>query len=154
VQWHLEDLIRDTSITAESGLLLKRKIDKSNQDRTDLVEKIDDYFLEFFKKVTPKNDAKYNTESLGWAVDRLSILMLKIFHMEVEVKRGSVGSDHYEKCFSKLNILNLQFEYLNQAIDTYINDIETGIRVFKVYRQIKMYNDISLNPVLYSNSSK
>jgi hypothetical protein len=151
VQWHLEDLIRDPTISGKEVLQLKRKIDFSNQDRTDLVEKIDDYFLDIFKNVKPNDTARLNTESLGWAVDRLSILKLKIFHMEVEVKRKDVGVEHQEKCSSKLGILLRQLEYLLKAIDTLLIDIESGVRIFTVYRQMKMYNDVTLNPVLYSS---
>lgn len=149
VQWHLEDIIRDPQIDPKDALLLKRRIDKSNQDRTDLVELIDSYFLDKYKEVKPSVDASINTESPAWAIDRLSILALKIFHMQQEVNRMDVDAAHREQCQSKLTILLEQQKDLSAAIDQLIADIEAGRKYMKVYKQMKMYNDPALNPVLY-----
>ena len=149
VQWHLEDIIRDPNINPNEALTLKRRIDKSNQDRTDLVEMIDSYFLEKYKNVKPLPGATLNTESPAWAVDRLSILALKIYHMEQEVKRTDVSPEHVAKCQTKLSILLEQRVDLSSAIDQLLNDIETGKKYMKVYKQMKMYNDPALNPILY-----
>jgi hypothetical protein len=150
VQWHLEDIIRNPRINPIEALELKRRIDKSNQDRTDLVEMIDSYFLAKFKGIKPKPDASLNTESPAWAIDRLSILALKIFHMEIEVNRVDVSVEHIEKCKIKLNTLIDQRADLSKAIDQLLTDIEMGHKYMKVYRQMKMYNDPALNPILYS----
>ena len=149
VQWHLEDLIRDPEIDPVEALALKRRIDKSNQDRTDLVEMIDSYFLDKYKDVQVKPDATINTESPAWAVDRLSILALKIFHMEEQVGRKDASAEHLAVCQKKLDVLNEQRKDLASAIDQLIADIEAGRKYMKVYKQMKMYNDPSTNPVLY-----
>ena len=149
VQWHYEDIIRDDEINPKKALDLKRKIDKSNQKRTNLVEVIDDYFIDEFKKVNPQKNASINTESPAWAIDRLSILVLKIYHMAEESRRTSATKDHRIKCSEKLSILNEQKSDLCLAIDQLINDISEGKKVMKVYRQMKMYNDEDLNPILY-----
>ena len=154
VQWHLEDIIRDPNINPIDALALKRRIDASNQDRTDLVEMIDSYFLEKYKDAKPLADATINTESPAWAVDRLSILALKIYHMQQEVVRTDATKDHLEKCQTKLNILLDQKKDLSSAIDQLLNDFETGKRYMKVYKQMKMYNDPALNPVLYAQQNK
>ncbi len=154
VQWHLEDIIRDPNINPVDALALKRRIDSSNQDRTDLVEMIDSYFLEKYKDAKPLADATINTESPAWAVDRLSILALKIYHMEQEVIRTDVSKDHLEKCQTKLNILLEQKKDLSSAIDQLLSDIESGKKYMKVYKQMKMYNDPALNPVLYAQQNK
>ncbi|HSA04980.1 MAG TPA: DUF4254 domain-containing protein [Tenuifilaceae bacterium] len=154
VQWHLEDIIRDPNINPVDALALKRRIDSSNQDRTDLVEMIDSYFLEKYKDAKPLADASINTESPAWAVDRLSILALKIYHMQQEVIRTDVSKDHLDKCQTKLNILLDQKKDLSSAIDQLLNDFETGKKYMKVYKQMKMYNDPSLNPVLYAQQNK
>ena len=154
VQWHLEDIIRDPNINPVDALALKRRIDSSNQDRTDLVEMIDSYFLEKYKDAKPLADASINTESPAWAVDRLSILALKIYHMQQEVIRTDVSKDHLEKCQTKLNILLEQKKDLSSAIDQLLSDIESGKKYMKVYKQMKMYNDPSLNPVLYAQQNK
>lgn len=151
VQWHLEDIIREPSIDPAMALKIKRRIDHSNQERTDLVEKIDDVFLENFKATKFKQEAKLNTESPAWALDRLSILALKIFHMEEQVNRKDVGDAHLLNCRQKLEILIIQKKDLMQAIEELLEDIANGNRIMKVYRQMKMYNDPSLNPVLYGN---
>lgn len=152
VQWHLEDNVRDPSIAPEKGLMIKRRIDQSNQDRTDLVEKIDDYFLHQFAEVHVKPNASLNTESPAWAIDRLSILVLKIYHMNEQVHRTNVDSVHIQKCQQKLNVLNEQKQDLSKSIDELIADIAAGNRQMKVYRQMKMYNDPTLNPSLYWSS--
>ena len=149
VQWHLEDIIRDPNIEPVTALEIKRRIDSSNQDRTDLVEMIDSYFLDKYKNVNPKPNATINTESPAWAIDRLSILALKIYHMEQEVKRNDVSDEHKQKCQQKLDTLLEQRVDLSKAIDQLIIDIEEGRVFMKVYKQMKMYNDPSLNPVLY-----
>ena len=149
VQWHLEDLIRDPEIDPGEALLLKRRIDKSNQDRTDLVEQIDTYFLEKYSGVTPLPAARLNTESPAWAVDRLSILQLKLYHMAEEAARADISPEKRQKVEGKLAVLREQNLDLPRAIDELFEDYEAGRKVMKVYRQMKMYNDPSLNPVLY-----
>ena len=149
VQWHLEDIIRDPQIDAQEALQIKRRIDRSNQERTDLVELIDSYFLDKYKSVTPKEDAVINTESPAWAIDRLSILALKIWHMQAEADRQDASAEHIQQCGQKLNVLLEQKKDLSAAIDRLLTDIESGDKYMKVYKQMKMYNDPSLNPVLY-----
>ncbi|MDY3337621.1 DUF4254 domain-containing protein [Riemerella anatipestifer] len=153
VQWHLEDIIRDENISPEEALKIKRRIDSSNQDRTDLVEYIDDYFLEKYKSVKPKEDAKINTESPAWAIDRLSILALKIYHMKIETLRDTADEEHKLKCSNKLAVLEEQKVDLSTAIDRLLFDIESGNNKIKTYKQMKMYNDDSLNPVLYQKKN-
>ena len=150
VQWHFEDIIRDPQIDPAEALLLKRRIDKSNQDRTDLVEQIDSYFREIYKDVKVQDDARINTESPAWAVDRLSILALKIYHMKEQVERPEASAEHKAKCQAKLYVLLEQQVDLSTAIDQLLEDIEAGRKYMKVYRQMKMYNDPSTNPVLYN----
>lgn len=151
VQWHYEDIIRDPGIDPVEALALKRRIDKSNQDRTDLVEQIDSYFRDKYKDVKVLPDARINTESPAWAVDRLSILALKIYHMKEQVERDDASVEHKAKCQAKLDILLEQQVDLSEAIDQLLEDIEAGRKYMKVYRQMKMYNDPSTNPVLYQN---
>lgn len=149
VQWHFEDIIRNPHIDPAEALTLKRRIDKSNQDRTDLVELIDNYFLEQYKDVKVKSDATINTESPACAIDRLSILALKIYHMRQEVERTDTTPEHRAQCKKKLNVLLEQQKDLSSAIDQLIADIQDGRKYMKVYKQMKMYNDPTLNPVLY-----
>ena len=151
VHWHFEDIIRDPHIDPVEALNLKRRIDRSNQDRTDLVEQIDSYFRQQFSDVKPNADATINTESPAWAIDRLSILALKIYHMREQVERTDVAEEHIRKCQEKLNVLAEQQIDLGTAIDQLLKDIQEGRKYMKVYRQMKMYNDPSTNPVLYSN---
>ena len=148
VQWHYEDIIRDQKINPEAALKLKRQIDASNQDRTDMVEYIDSYFLDKYKDVEPKPDATINSESPAWAIDRLSILSLKIYHMNEEANRVEAGQDHMIKCKAKLDVLLEQRVDLSTAINQLLEDISNGDKYMKVYRQMKMYNDDELNPVL------
>jgi len=148
VQWHYEDIIRDPNIDPVAALTLKRQIDASNQDRTDMVEFIDSYFLEKFNAVAVKSSATINSESPAWAIDRLSILALKIFHMDEEANRGDASEDHRNKCEIKLNVLLEQRVDLSSAIDRLLEDIQNGDKYMKVYKQMKMYNDDELNPVL------
>ena len=148
VQWHYEDIIRDPQINPEAALELKRKIDASNQDRTDLVEYIDSYFLKKYQSVEIKEDATINTESPAWAIDRLSILALKVYHMNEEATRTDASAEHLKKCQQKLDILLEQKKDLSIAIDQLLSDIEMGNKYMKVYKQMKMYNDDELNPVL------
>ena len=150
VQWHLEDLIRDPHINPIEAVSLKRRIDRSNQDRTDLVEQIDSYFLHQYSDVRVLPDARINTESPAWAIDRLSILALKIYHMREQVERTDTDDAHREKCRGKLNVLLEQQRDLSTAIDQLLEDIEAGVKYMKTYRQMKMYNDPSTNPVLYN----
>ena len=152
VQWHLEDIIRNPAIDPVEALTLKRRIDKSNQDRTDLVELIDSYFYDLYKNVEVKSNAILNTESPAWAIDRLSILHLKIYHMQQEVDRKDSSAEHMAQCLIKLNILLEQQTDLSISIDQLIDDIAKGDKRMKVYKQMKMYNDPSLNPVLYAKS--
>jgi hypothetical protein len=148
VQWHYEDIIRDPQIDPVAALTLKRKIDASNQDRTDMVEYIDSYFLEKYKDVTSKEGATINTESPAWGVDRLSILALKVYHMDEEATRKDASDAHRTACQTKLDVLLEQRVDLSTAIDTLLSDIEKGDKYMKVYKQMKMYNDDELNPVL------
>lgn len=153
VQWHLEDIIRDPQIDPVDALALKRRIDKSNQDRTDLVERIDSYFWEKYHDVKPLADARINTESPAWAIDRLSILHVKIYHMTEQVERVDVSPEQHDKCMQKLAVLKEQLCDMTTSISQLLDDYEAGRRVMKVYRQMKMYNDPSLNPVLYGKKS-
>lgn len=148
VQWHYEDIIRDPNINPVDALKLKRQIDASNQDRTDLVEYIDSYFLEKYKEVKIADDAGINTESPAWAIDRLSILALKIYHMQEEANRKDASKEHLEACSKKLNVLLEQQKDLSKAIDELLDAIANGKKYMKVYKQMKMYNDEELNPVL------
>ena len=150
VQWHFEDIIRDPQIDPAEALVLKRRIDKSNQDRTDLVEQIDTYFREKYADVEVLPDARINTESPAWAVDRLSILALKIYHMREQAERPDATPEHRAKCQAKLGVLLEQQVDLSTAIDQLLEDIAAGRKYMKVYRQMKMYNDPATNPVLYS----
>ena len=153
VQWHLEDIIRKPDIDPAEGISIKRRIDKSNQDRTDTVEKIDDYFLDQFKLVQYQPEARMNSETPAWLLDRMSILMLKIYHMKEQTERKDVSADHIGKCRDKLKILEEQKADMQVAFDELIQDIGSGVRRFKVYRQMKMYNDLTLNPMLYNSSA-
>ena len=149
VQWHFEDIIRDPNIDPIEALTLKRRIDRSNQDRTDLVEQIDSYFRQKYSEVKVLPDARINTESPAWAIDRLSILALKIYHMREQVEREDASKEHKDTCMAKLNVLLEQQKDLGTAIDQLLEDIQEGRIYMKVYRQMKMYNDPSTNPVLY-----
>jgi len=151
VQWHYEDIIRDPQIDPVAALTLKRKIDASNQVRTDMVEYIDSYFLQKYSDVKVKADAKINTESPAWAFDRLSILALKIYHMNEEATRAEASAEHRAKCQEKLNVLLDQKSDMFSSIDQLLIDFENGDKFMKVYKQMKMYNDEELNPVLYQN---
>lgn len=150
VQWHLEDIIRDPQINPSEALVIKRRIDKSNQDRTDLVERIDSYFWDLFHNTPALPNARINTESPAWAIDRLSILHVKIWHMQEQTERTDVSAEQHEKCMAKLAVLKEQLEDLTTSIRQLLEDYSTGARVMKVYRQMKMYNDPALNPVLYN----
>lgn len=147
VQWHLEDLVRPDDVDPVYALQLKRRIDASNQHRTNLVEQIDDHYMALFSHVTPQPDARLNTETPAWAVDRLSILALKIYHFQIEAHRGDEA--HRVKCQAKLDTLLTQRADLTTAIDQLLDDLAAGRRQMKLYRQMKMYNDPSLNPSLY-----
>lgn len=151
VQWHFEDLIRDPQIDPVAALALKRRIDAYNQQRTDMVEYIDSYFLQKYKDVTPSENAKINSESPAWAIDRFSILALKIYHMREEAIRHDASAEHRAACQAKLDVLLEQRKDLATAIDDLLDDIAHGRKYMKVYKQMKMYNDEALNPVLYQN---
>jgi len=153
VQWHLEDIIRNPAIDPVEALAIKRRIDTSNQERTDVVEYIDSYFLDKYKNIKPQPAASINTESPAWAIDRLSILALKIYHMQAEANRADATENHKAACNSKLVVLLEQRKDLSQAIDELMQDIEQGKKYMKVYKQMKMYNDPSLNPVLYQQQT-
>jgi hypothetical protein len=150
VQWHLEDIIRKPDINPYDGIEIKRRIDRSNQERTDTVEKMDDHFLEQFKKVVAKPGARMNSETPAWLLDRMSILMLKIYHMKEQTERTDATPEHIVNCRRKLDVLMEQKGDMRAAYDELIEDISNGNRKFKVYRQMKMYNDASLNPMLYN----
>lgn len=152
VQWHLEDIIRDPAIDPVTALAIKRRIDASNQDRTDMVEEIDSWFREKYASVKVMEGAKINTESPAWAMDRFSILALKIYHMKEEVHRKDVSPEHHAKVAGKLAVLEEQKVDLGTAINELLDDIAKGEKYMKVYRQMKMYNDPSLNPVLYKQN--
>ncbi len=154
VQWHLEDIIRDPDIDPKAALALKRRIDRSNQERTDLVEEIDSYFRDKYKDVKPLPGATLNTESPAWAIDRLSILALKIYHMVEQTDRDDASEEHRARCQAKLLVLLEQRKDLSLAIDQLLDDIEAGRKYMKVYRQMKMYNDPSTNPVLYAKGKE
>ena len=149
VQWHYEDIIRDPDIDPKEGMSLKRLIDSSNQNRTEMVEYIDSYFLKVYSNVSPKTGAKVNTESPAWALDRLSILILKIYHMKEESLREDVSEQHRNTCTEKLQVLLEQQKDLSESIDQLLEDLSKGEKKMKVYKQMKMYNDETLNPVLY-----
>ncbi len=150
VQWHLEDIIREPSIEPIEALAIKRRIDSSNQERTDMVELIDSWFMEKYSNVKVAPDAVINTETPAWAIDRLSILALKIYHMRAEAQRAEASEEHRKNCKTKLDTLLTQREDLSGAIDRLLEDIATGRKYMKFYKQMKMYNDPSLNPVLYA----
>jgi hypothetical protein len=152
-QWHMEDVVRNPNIDPVEGLSWKRRIDAQNQVRTDMVEFIDGYFLNLYKEISPLANAKFNTESPAWAVDRLSILALKIYHMQEEAERVSATPEHRLQCKNKLDVLLEQRKDLSLSIDELLTAIEAGEKYMKVYKQMKMYNDPSLNPVLYKENN-
>jgi hypothetical protein len=152
VQWHLEDLIRNPNIDSNKGLELKHRIDKSNQNRTDIVEKVDDYYFSIFKNTSEK-DSKLNTESPGWVVDRLSILNLKIYHMNEQLERKNVTAEHILNCEKKMVVLQNQRIDLSNSFNELLEEYKEGIKKMKVYRQMKMYNDSNLNPELYRKNN-
>ena len=154
VQWHLEDIIRDPRIDPVEALKIKRRIDKSNQVRTDMVEYIDSYLLDKYKNIDVQPGARINTETPAWAIDRLSILALKIYHMREQAERQDASADHIAKCQSKLDVLLEQQKDLSTAINQLLDDISAGRKYMKVYKQMKMYNDPSTNPVLYGGNKK
>lgn len=154
MQWHMEDVIRNPAIDPTEALSWKRRIDKSNQERTDMVEYVDSYFLDKYSNIKPSPHAKVNSESPAWAIDRLSILALKIYHMGQETLRAGIDEDHRIQCQQKLDILKEQQVDLSTSIDELLQDIEMGKKKMKVYKQMKMYNDPTLNPVLYASNKQ
>ncbi|MEQ9285778.1 MAG: DUF4254 domain-containing protein [Cyclobacteriaceae bacterium] len=151
VQWHMEDLIRVVDIDPVEALKIKRDIDASNQDRTDTVEQFEDFLFDLYKNVNAHPEARLNTETPGWAMDRLSILNLKLYHFKEELNREGISSAHYEKCRTKVAVLEEQYKDLSQSIDALLEEVSQGKCVIKVYRQMKMYNDAELNPMLRKN---
>ena len=151
LQWAYEDIIRDPEIDPAEALSLKRKIDASNQQRTDTVELLDEYFLKKYSNVKILQDASINTASPACALDRLSILELKIYHMRIEANRIDASENHKEKCSLKLEVLIQQREDLSLAIDELLDEISKGQKYMKTYKQMKMYNDEELNPILRKN---
>lgn len=149
VQWHLEDLIRATDIQSGDLVALKRRIDASNQDRTDVVEQLDDLFIARFRAITPSPSARLNSETPAWLLDRISILQLKIYHFEEQVQRADASEQHKNACQAKLDILYIQNKDMLRCFDELMQDLQDGTKLMKVYRQMKMYNDAALNPVLY-----
>lgn len=154
VQWHLEDIIRDPAIDPSKALGIKRWIDMSNQERTDMVEYIDSYILDHFKDVKPCDGARVNTETPAWAIDRLSILALKIYHMHDQAARKDASEEHILKCKEKLSVLLTQRKDLTQSINELLEDLASGKKIMKVYKQMKMYNDPNLNPILYAKNKE
>jgi hypothetical protein len=154
IQWHLEDMIRDPDIPSDRGLYIKRRIDRLNQKRTDIVELIDEYFQDTNRNIVPDSNARHNTESVGWAIDRLSILALKEFHVYAELSRKDASIAHVRACRSREAILLNQKEDLLKSINWLIEDIRMGKKINKVYKQLKMYNDDSFNPILYNKQVK
>ena len=153
VQWHLEDIVRDPQIDPVKGLELKRRIDRSNQHRTDVVEQMDDRIIGHFMSINPKPEARLNSETPAWLLDRMSILVLKIWHMREQTLRTDVDADHIKKCRQKLATLEEQKSDMAGCFDELLEEVGKGTRRIKVYRQMKMYNDTSLNPVLYKTKS-
>lgn len=153
VQWHLEDIVRDPAIDPVAGLALKRRIDASNQHRTDVVEKIDDRIIAEFQTTTPNPDARLNSETPAWLLDRMSILILKIWHMREQAERKDVDHAHRDRCQAKLSVLLEQQADMGRCLDDLMEEVAAGTRRIKVYRQMKMYNDSTLNPVLYQSKS-
>ncbi len=153
VQWHLEDIIRSPSIAPEELVAVKRRIDASNQHRTDVVEQIDDYFLHCFANIKPAETARLNSETPAWLLDKMSILLLKVYHMKEQTERADVSDEHRAKCAAKLAVLLEQRADMGSCFDELMQEIQAGTRRFKVYRQMKMYNDAALNPVLYKEAS-
>ena len=149
VQWHLEDIIRSPTIRPDELVAIKRRIDQSNQDRTDTVEQIDSWFFDQFRHASPKPGARLNSETPAWLLDRMSILQLKLYHFREQTERPGVTAEHRQKAGQKLAVLTEQERDLAQCFDELLEDIRTGDRYMKVYRQMKMYNDPTLNPVLY-----
>ena len=152
VQWHLEDIIRDPEIEPNEALVVKRRIDKSNQERTDIVEQLDEYFYNQYKEIPKVDEVKLNTETPAWTLDRLSILQLKIYHMQLESEREEVDESHRSNCKTKLFVLQEQEKDLARAINDLMNDLESGNKMMKLYKQMKMYNEESLNPILYKKA--
>ncbi len=154
VQWHLEDIIRSPAIAPEELVAIKRRIDASNQHRTDVVEQLDDYFLSCFQAIQPNANARLNSETPAWLLDRMSILLLKVYHMQEQVERNDTDTEHRARCQAKLQILVEQRADMANCFDELMAEIQTGVRRFKVYRQMKMYNDATLNPILYTQDTK
>jgi hypothetical protein len=153
VQWHLEDIIRRDDISTDEFVLTKRKIDASNQNRTDKVEELDELFYRFFANTETKESARLNSETPGWLLDRLSILELKIYHFMEQAERSDAEAEHRQKAAAKLEILLQQENDLSICFNELMLDLSLGDKYMKMYKQMKMYNDPSLNPELYKNKA-
>jgi hypothetical protein len=151
VQWHLEDIIRDPKNEPSFLVAIKRRIDTSNQHRTDTVEQIDELLSEKFKNVTFQENARMNSETPAWLLDRMSILQLKIYHFKEQLERNDADETHIISVKQKLMILEIQEQDLEKCYDELIEDLGAGQKYMKLYKQMKMYNDPNLNPVFYSN---
>ena len=149
VQWHLEDLIRDPAINPAELVALKRRIDASNQHRTDTVEQIDEWIYSSLNGIKPAENARLNSETPAWLLDRMSILQLKIYHFKEQLERKEAGESHLASVRQKLYVLEVQEEDLALAYNELMEDLRSGQKYMKLYKQMKMYNDPSLNPVLY-----
>ncbi len=148
--WHEEDKARDPTASDHEIAAVKRRIDRLNQERNDWIERLDEYILNNLAAwgVRPLPRAKLNTETPGAAIDRLSILALRIYHMEEQTQRTDVDEEHRERARAKLSILHQQHEDLSTALADLLADLFSGKRVMKIYRQFKMYNDPAYNPYL------
>ena len=149
--WHQEDLARDPDVSDSKIAGVKRAIDVLNQRRNDLIEQLDQFLVNVLSRenVNTTDQTELNSETPGSMIDRLSINALKIYHMNEEIQREDVAESHRKKCFGKLSVLQEQREDLRQCLDKLLVDLSTGKKRLKVYQQMKMYNDESLNPVLY-----
>ena len=149
VQWHLEDIIRDPAIDPAELVAIKRRIDTSNQHRTDTVEQIDEWIFNSLEGVQPAENARLNSETPAWLLDRMSILQLKIYHFAEQLERKDAGESHLASVKQKLYVLQVQEEDLSLAYNELMSDLRSGQKYMKLYKQMKMYNDPNLNPVFY-----
>ncbi len=154
--WHEEDIARSRDVSDARIAEVKRNIDRYNQQRNDWIEKIDDYITDELDRrgVVTAPDAPLNTETPGSAIDRLSILALRIYHLEEQLERTDVTADHLQSVERKLGICLIQHEDLSNSLQELLDDIVAGRKRHKTYRQLKMYNDPSLNPYLYQSRRK
>jgi hypothetical protein len=153
--WHVEDRARRRDVDDSVITACKREIDGLNQRRNDLMEQVDAWLVEAVaafetQRNIPEDRRRYNTETLGAALDRLSILSLKIFHMGEQTERGDVDPGHLERCREKLGVLRAQHDDLSRSVLELVDEYADGLKSPKVYFQCKMYNDPALNPELYA----